>query len=122
MGKYLKFYNKPLDFDLKRARSKRRIALDRGKPSSEYLNSDIEFVLRKYNDFGTVSYQPTSSDTGDIVLRYPVEFKAKEFSGQIDFGFKLTISKDSQRKDKNMWRLGVDYAKSAIIENFNCAA
>ena len=41
MDLYLKFYNDPSAFGLKRERSKRRKDFDEGKPSSEVLGGDI---------------------------------------------------------------------------------
>ena len=117
MDKYLRFYNTPEAYPKKRERSKRRKALDEGKPSCEELGTYIKFTLRKYSDYGTVKYEPTSEETGDIVLSYPVEFKAKEFFGIIDFGLRLTISKDPATTEKNLWKLGMDYASKSNIVN-----
>ena len=74
MDTYLRFYNTPEAYGKKRERSKRRKAHDEGKPSSDYLDSDVKFKLRKVADYGTVKYEAACKDTGDIVLNYPVEF------------------------------------------------
>ena len=93
------FYNSPQAYNKKRERSKRRKAYDQGNPSSEYLGADIKFILRKYADDGTVSYQVGSPSLGALILNYPVAFTSKEFSGVIDFGLGMTISVDPERKD-----------------------
>ena len=120
MDKYLRFYNTPEAYGKKRERSKRRKAYDEGKPSSEKLGSDVKFQLRKFAEYGTVKYEPTSQATGDIVLNYPVEFKGKDFSGIIDFGMRLSITKDSTKIEKNFWTLSMDYANKATLTNFQC--
>lgn len=56
MDKYLRFYNSPQAYGKKRERSKRRKDYDQGKPSSQFLGTDIKFILRKYADYGTVQY------------------------------------------------------------------
>ena len=121
MDKYLRFYNTPEAYGKKRERSKRRKAFDEGKPSSEKLATDVKFKLRKFADYGTVKYEAAGEETRDIVLNYPVEFKADEFSGIIDFGMRLKITKDSLA-EKNLWKLELDYANKATITNFNCSS
>jgi hypothetical protein len=57
MDKYLRFYNTPEAYGKKRERSKRRKAHNEGKPSSDHLDSDVKFKLRKFADYGTVKYE-----------------------------------------------------------------
>jgi hypothetical protein len=83
--------------------------------------ADIEFQLRKFADYGTIKYVSSGKDTGDMILVYPVKFSADEFEGTIDFGLKLTITKDKSTKEKNMWRIDLDYAKNAILTDFKCS-
>ena len=55
--------------------------------------SDIELVQREYGDFGSISFLPTGEGTGHIVLKYPIKFIGSSFSGLIDLGYRLSISK-----------------------------
>jgi hypothetical protein len=92
-----------------------------GEPSSPKLSTDIKFETRKYADYGTVEYHSTGEDTGDMVLVYPVKFKASQFSGTIDFGLKVSMTKSRTEDGKNMWRLDLNYQDSAKLTDFKCA-
>jgi len=95
--------------------------LKKGEPSSPQISADIKFETRKFADYGTVEYHSTGEDTGDMVLVYPVAFTASQFSGTIDFGLKVSMTKSRTNDGKNMWRLDLNYEKKAKLTDFKCS-